>query len=334
MFDELLKEIKRMKKTRTYTMQVLPDSDGYFDKECPNQECLSKFKVYADDWDKNFNPQKVYCPFCGTSAPGESWWTTEQIEQAEKQAYSKLKSDFSKAMSIGVKNCNKKLPKKGFVTFNLKYKSNIDNFIDLPAYALEELEQKIVCENCGARYAVIGSAFFCPCCGYNSVINIFNNTIEKVRGKIKNIKTIYKAVAVYSKDDAGRTCSSLIETSIPDLVIAFQRLCECIYLKLPNAKPLKKNVFQRLDDGDKLWIDVIGKGYLSWITVDEYTLLKKCFQQRHCLQHQDGIVDNDYIIKSGDTSYKMGQHLIIKERNVLEYADIIEKLGNEILKIK
>ena len=38
-----------------------------------------------------------------------------------------------------------------------------------------------------------------------------------------------------------------------------------------------------------------------------------------------------YIKKSGDSSYRVGQRLIIKERDVSEYADIIETLGNHVL---
>jgi hypothetical protein len=123
----------------------------------------------------------------------------------------------------------------------------------------------------------------------------------------------------------------LIESSVPDLVVAFQRLCECVYPQLDEAKPLKRNVFQRLDEGNKLWHETTGQGYDDWITDVQYRNLRKCFQQRHLLQHQDGIVDQDYITKSGDTSYQVGQHLIIKAGDVLEYADIVDDLGKHIL---
>jgi hypothetical protein len=55
------------------------------------------------------------------------------------------------------------------------------------------------------------------------------------------------------------------------------------------------------------------------------------FQQRHLLAHQQGIVDANYITRSGDTSYATGQRLIIQPNVVLEFADLIEKLGQEII---
>ena len=125
--------------------------------------------------------------------------------------------------------------------------------------------------------------------------------------------------------------NSLLESSIPDLVVAFQRVCECVYPQIQGAKPLKRIVFQRLVDGDLLWRELVGEGYEDWISAIQYAKLKKCFQQRHVLQHKDGIVDQDYCSKSGDTSYRIGQHLIIKANDITEYADIIEELGDHIL---
>jgi len=180
-----------------------------------------------------------------------------------------------------------------------KWFSGNTSSVNLPAFALEEMEQKIECDNCGAHYAVVGSAFYRPCCGKNSAKLTFNNTINKVRSKIKNIPLIYNTVAVYSKDEAERTCTSLIESSISDLVVAFQRVCECVYPQIDGAKPIKKNVFQRLNDGNTLWEELTGEGYHDWITPAQYKQLVICFQQRHLLQHQDGIVDQEYISKSG-----------------------------------
>lgn len=329
MFDETLKFLDELNGSFTYSMEILPDSDGYIDKECPNPDCQSKFKVNDDDWGNLFSDEAVHCPFCGHEAPADSWWTTEQLEQLERQGVGALEAQLGQALQKDTRNFNRHAP-KGFVTMSMKF-SGTTYAPNLPANALEEMEQKITCEKCGARYAVIGSAFYCPCCGNNSARLTFTNTIEKVQSKINNLDTIRDAISHYSKDEAARTCTSLIETSIPDLVVALQRLCECIYPQIPNAKPIKKNVFQRLDDGNSLWKEATGVGYEDWTSKDDYLLLKKCFQQRHVLQHKDGIVDQEYIDKSGDYSYKVGQHLIIKAADVITYASIVSTIGNAII---
>lgn len=159
----------------------------------------------------------------------------------------------------------------------------------------------------------------------NTMFRMYNSDRYEVELQVEN------QLMDASKDEAERTCISLIESSISDLVVAFQRVCECVYPQLEGALPLKRNVFQRINDGNALWVGLVGKGYQDWITPIQYAKLQRCFQQRHLLQHQDGVVDEEYIKKSGDSSYRVGQRLIIKERDVSEYADIIETLGNHVL---
>lgn len=331
MFENTLRLLDSIKGQSTYRMDIKSDEDGYWDKECPNPECLSKFKVNVDDWINLYSEDEVHCPFCGHIESSDKWWTTEQIEQAKRQAVENIEARLGQALQKDAKVFNRTSP-KGFITISMKYTGRT-YAANLPAEALEEMQQKITCERCGARYAVIGSAFFCPCCGHNSARHTFNNTIEKVKSKINNLDNIRDAIAEYNKDDAERTYISLLESSVPDLVVAVQRLCECIYVQLPDAKALKRNVFQRLDEGDSLWEEICGKGYNNWLTHNEYELLKKCFQQRHLLQHQDGIIDVNYINKSGDSTYKVGQKLIIKEKDILQYTAIVEKLGQEIINL-
>lgn len=331
MFKELLKTLDELKDEYSVPIEISADIDGYLDRECPKEDCLSKFKVNEQDWERKVSNEKVYCPFCGHEAPANAWWVTEHIEMGRKQVIQGLETKIEKALEKDSKNFNKK-SSKGLISMSMKFTGTI-NAISLPIDALEEMEQKISCEECGTRYAVIGSAFYCPCCGHNSAKQTFFNTLDKVNAKMINLETIRITISEYSKDEAARTCMSLIESSIPDLVVAMQRLCECVYPKIEGAKQMKKNVFQRLDDGNNLWKELVGKGYIDWIEPADYELLKKCFQQRHVLQHKDGIVDLDYINKSADNSYKVGQHLIIKKTDIMLYAYIVSQIGTQVLSL-
>jgi len=331
MFKNTLQLLSSLQGQATYRMNILPDEEGYLDKECPNAECLSKFKVNADDWENLFLNDAVHCPFCGYSDTYDRWYTTEQMEQAKTQAMEDIEAQLGQALQKDAKDFNRTAP-KGIFSMSMEYTGKT-YAVNLPAKALKEMQQKIICEKCGARYAVIGSAFYCPCCGNNSARLTFNNAIEKVKSKINNLDFIRGAIAERDRDEAERIHTSLLESSVSDLVIAIQRLCECIYVQLPNAKTLKRNVFQRLDDGNILWKEICGDGYEDWLSGDEYSLLKKCFQQRHILQHKGGIVDVDYVNNSGDTTYAIGQKLIIKEKDVLQYTDIVKKLGKPIINL-
>jgi predicted RNA-binding Zn-ribbon protein involved in translation (DUF1610 family) len=331
MFEETIRTMKQLNGS-TYTMKIEVDKNGFIDKECPNENCLSKFKIFPADWEDKEEDDMMHCPFCGNEAPFKSWYTTEQIKQSEEQAFANIKVAFDNALKHDIDVFNRNVPKNNFIKMSMKFQGSA-YAPNLPAAALGEMEQIIICEACGSKYVVVGSAFYCPSCGHNSARQTFNNTLEKVKAKIDNLDKIYEAIASSSKDDAVRTCDSLIETSIPDLVVAFQRLCECIYPLLNGTKTLSKNIFQRLDDGNNLWKKLLQKGYEDWSSMVEYSDLKKCFQQRHILQHKEGIVDQEYIDKSGDFSYKVGQRLKISNADIIQYLQIVNKIGNEILKL-
>jgi len=45
------------------------------------------------------------------------------------------------------------------------------------------------------------------------------------------------------------------------------------------------------------------------------------------LGHKQGIVDQPYIDRSGDTNYAVGQRLVIREQDVLELVDVVNRPG-------
>lgn len=51
------------------------------------------------------------------------------------------------------------------------------------------------------------------------------------------------------------------------------------------------------------------------------------FQQRHLLAHRKGLIDEDYLSRSGDTAYRVGQRLVIREAAARECVALVRKLG-------
>lgn len=194
MFENLLKELKKLEQNKI-SIPVIKDEDGYVDRECPNDECLHQFKVQEDDWINNFKDEAVFCPMCRHEAISDSWWTTEQINNAKSQAERLIKSKINNALIEGANDFNTKQNKKSFISLKMITNARKTNYITIPIPSMEEMQLKITCEQCNSRYAVIGSAFFCPCCGHNSANETFDNSISKIKAKIKNLPTIRKAVS-------------------------------------------------------------------------------------------------------------------------------------------
>jgi len=330
MFKKLLRDLEKLKSIQV-CIPIETDEDGYYDKECPSEDCLFQFKVLAEDWQDKFKDESVFCPLCGHNEPADNFWTTEQLENGKEQAYKQYKSKLNKAFAENAQEFNRSQTKGGFLTMKMEFKGSTSSTFILPIAAKNELELKIVCSNCSSRYSVLGSAFFCPCCGYNSVIETFDNSIKKIESKIKNIETIRKAVSVISADEAELTVRSLIESGLSDGVVAFQRFCEKMYRENQKTdKKIKFNAFQSLEIGAEYWDKLLGESYRDWLTDIEFIQLYILIQKRHLLAHCEGIVDEKYFEKSGDKTYKVGQRIVIKGKDVLKLVSLIKKLVDNI----
>ena len=313
------------------SVPIETDEDGYMDKECPSDSCMFKFKVHEEDWAKIFKDEAVYCPLCRHEAPADSWWTTEQIEHAKRQALKHVKGRIGQAMDTDARNFNRNQPRNSFIKMSMKASGFSKSTFILPAHATELMELKISCEECGARFSVIGSAYFCPSCGHNSVERTFDDSIKKILSKIENEDIIRKAFSdIGKKDDAEVTIRSLTESALSDGVTAYQRLAEKLYGEIPGAPKAPFNVFQRLDDGSELWKKACGKGYEDWVEGTGIQDLKILFQKRHILVHNEGIVDDKYIDRSGDKMYRTGQRIVVTASDIRHLVDLIGRLAAEI----
>jgi hypothetical protein len=330
MFENLLRELKRLNGTKV-SITIGADEEGYIDKECPSENCGFIFKVKEEDWKTLFKDEAVYCPLCRHEADSDSWYTTEQLKNAEKHARRLVEGRIGRAMRADAREFNRRQPRNSFIKMSMKVSGFNPYPVLLPVPAKELMERKIQCEKCDARYSVIGSAYFCPCCGHNSVEKTFDDSIQKILSKIDNQETIRKAFGkIGKKDDGEITIRSLVESALGDGVTAFQRLAEELYAKMPNTPPAPFNAFQRVDDGSRLWKQACGKGYEDWLTPTEMNDLKLLFQKRHLLAHTEGIVDEKYIQKTGDNTYKVGQRIVVRNSEVRLLVELITKLAKEI----
>ena len=332
MFEKLRKELKELERTNQISVPIVADKDGYFDRECPNEECMFQFKVYGKDWENLFKDDVVFCPLCRYDANSKSWFTKEKVSHGKEQVLKHIHGRIDNAVQQGAIDFNSKKPRNAFINMSMNRIGTIPIHCIVPLPSKEEMQLKIICKVCNAKYAVIGSAFFCPCCGHNSAEETFESSLKKIQDKIKNISIIRTAVEAISKDEAETTCRSLIETSLGECVVAFQRFCEVNFSTRAPEKNLKFNAFQNIEVGAMYWKDLLGETYYDWLTNYEITRLNALFQKRHLLAHTEGIIDQKYLDKTKEFSYKVGQRIVIKEKEVIELIALIEKLVNKLRK--
>lgn len=326
MFEDLLKSLQQLDGMKVSVPVVVEaDADGFVDRQCPATECEFLFKVQEEDWRDIVTDEAVWCPFCGHQAKSDEWWTHEQVEKAKEAAFAELKHTINKAMCSDADRFNRRQPRRSFISMSMKVDAKPKEIV-LPAAATEPMQLKIKCPECACRYAVIGSAYFCPACGHNAADLVFSQSVGTIRATLDNLSAI--AAGMTSRDDAGNIVRLLIEDSLQRIVTAFQRFAEALYAKRPGNPASRRNAFQNLDEGSALWQAACGKTYDAHLSAAELDFLKRLFQQRHLLAHREGLVDADYIRKTGDQSYREGQRLVVKEAAVRECVALIEKLAH------
>lgn len=309
------------------------DKKGYFDRECPNENCLYTFKINMKDWEEKVSDEEVHCPMCGHIDTSEKWWTQKQLEEMENRATDYAVALISEKLDEAFGSLARSTRQNKFVKITYKPGRRI-TFENNPIGQSEEWETDITCEECGTRYSVIGSAYFCPCCGHNSAVSAFDESMDSVEKMLASLPEMKQMLTVsYGRDKAETMCRGLLESSIGDIVSAFQKFAACHYDKL-TGKTSRINDFQIVEKGSQLFKDIIGKGYEEWLSEKELHEMNMLFQRRHLIEHNNGMVDQRYIDKSGDSSYAVGQRLVVKKSDALTLLAIIKKLGTGLSSIK
>lgn len=322
MFDELMREVRRLDGNRI-SVTMPADLDGYFDRECPSGECRFQFKVHQDDWAGKVRAEEVFCPFCGHNAASSKWWTQEQIEHAEEDLLARVQQRLGHAMRRDADNWNRRQKRDSFLSITMKVDSRSQRVL-VPLAAAEPMRLKITCPACSCRYAVIGSAFFCPACGHNAADLMFAQAINGIRNTLDALPRVRAAIP--ELDTAETTARILIENGLQNAVTAFQRYAESLYPRFPSAAPPRRNAFQNLKEGSDLWFGVSNKYYTAYLSDADTVSLTRLFQQRHLVAHTQGMIDSDYITRTGNRTYQVGQRLVIREAVVRQCLSLVEKL--------
>ena len=309
------------------------DEKGYFDRECPNDNCLYTFKIHMEDWKEKVSDEEVHCPMCGYVAESDKWWTQKQLKDMENIAQQWALSYIQGELDKSFRKLEHSTRGNKFVKITYKPDRKI-TFINNPLGQMEEWEQEKQCPKCQTRYSVIGTAYFCPCCGYNGIEDAFIDSLNSIVKMIEALPDMEPFIAQsQGKDVANTMCRNMLEGSLGDVVSAFQKFAE-LRFKAISLKPVKVNDFQIVEKGSRLFSEETGNGYDRWLTTDEISEMNLMFQRRHIIEHNAGIVDNQYISKSGDTAYSEGQRLVIHEADILRLIKIITKLGKGLKELK
>lgn len=309
------------------------DKKGYLDRECPNEICLYIFKIHMDDWKEKVSDEEVHCPMCGHVDSSDKWWTQQQLKDIERVATNWAMAYVQDELDKCFEELAMSTRSNRYVKITYKPGRRI-SFINNPLGQSLEWEREVQCPKCETRYSIIGSAFFCPCCGYNTIEESFEESLDSTAKMIESLPEMERFLSSsYGKDKARTICQSMLEGSLGDVVSAFQKFAEVKYCEL-STKTVRTNDFQIVDKGSRLFLEATGSGYDVWLNDGELSYMNLMFQRRHVMEHNGGLVDSQYVQKSGDISYTLGQRLVVHKDDILRLVGIIKELATGLKSLK
>lgn len=314
----------------TISVPIPSDDRGFMDRQCPSATCGYFFKVHDEDWARTCRAlDRAYCPQCNHTAPANDWLTTAQRDHGKRMVRNEVDNRVHDMIAQSMRG-SARTSSRGPVTISISYRAPPKKPTSLPTPVADALRLEKACETCGLRHAVVGAAFFCPGCGSNQVESMFNAALEKVATKVTLAEKLRAgALALVDGDADSDLARSFLEGALADCVTAFQSFADKRYVaRVGTAAP--KNAFQRLQQGSDLWAAACGQGYDAWLSAAELGRLLVLFQRRHLLAHVDGLVDSEYLVKTGDTTYVLGQRIVVGAADVRELLDLITKLAASI----
>jgi len=292
------------------------DETGYTGRECP--ECERYFKIAFGTGLPGSS--KCHCPYCGHNADQSYFHTKEQTEYATSIAFKEVEE----ALFKDLKNMEFDIKPRGAFGIGMSMKVNRGSIPQIKHYTENELETEVVCDNCTLRYAVYGVFAYCPDCAQHNSLQILNMDYE----------VIEKMLGMAAGSDAA-VQKKLIEDALEDCVSSFdgfgRNLCRLHSQKASNQAQAEKISFQNIAGAQKNLIDQFGLDIAAGLPINHWDIVIRCFQKRHLICHKMGVIDDEYIQKSGDISAVVGRKIQIDADEVRQLIGVLKTMSSDIM---
>jgi len=296
----------------------LESEDGFFGRECPNEDCLGYFKVHIGTGLKGEN-LPCFCPYCGHMGDHKTFFTQEQIEYAQSVALNKITGAILKDL--------KEMEFKhdlGFFKMEMKVKGQPQ---PIKRYREKDLETEVTCEKCTLEYSIYGVFAFCPDCGSHNSLQMLYKNFELAQKEVDLAETAEEEMRDFLLSDALKNAVSAFDGFGREAVLINSKK---FYVKDTGPNEITIS-FQNLLKAQKRINDIFGFDFLLKITQTEINFLNRCFQKRHVLTHRMSVVDQEYLDLTGDVDEVVGRKVSLKKDEVISLINILKELGQNLI---
>ncbi len=290
-------------------------SDGYAGRECP--ECEEYFKIVFGTGLEGTT--HCYCPYCGYKGDHDEFYTQEQNNYIESVALNRLTTELLR----GFKQIERYNRPRSAGLFNIEFR--VEGKPTPIRYPQEfSLETYVDCSNCTLKYAIYGVYAFCPDCGRRNAHQILETSLDI-------------AIKVLQLTDTSEPAllDTLISNALTSVVASFdgygREICRTYASKASNFPQAKKIRFQNLAGAQTQVRQCFSFDMASSLTTPEWEMAIRCFQKRHVLEHNSGVIDDDYVKKANDPMAILGRKVVLTADEVRQLIHLVRRLGKHIV---
>lgn len=309
----------------------LPQSPtGKIYRFCPNPTCEPRLFLLGGQSACEFdvansplvrrqpNTTGTTCPYCGRDGDDSEFLFDGDIAAAQNEIKRLAVKDVQDQLADIARKFNRKMSSsRGLIDIRMEVKKSPMR----PRFSWRpDLLRNLACDMCGREYGVYAIALFCPDCGARNVCVHFQREIELIRQQIE-------IASEASATGEGELAYRLLGNAHEDVLTAFETYLKSIYRFLAKQcdpgtqKKLPRNVFQRLNEGRKLFQEV-GVDPFQVLNEDDMTFLRLNVQKRHVIGHNLGIVDEGY--KEFAASEQPGQTVHVLADEIARFAELCQ----------
>ncbi|AJD52472.1 hypothetical protein TH3_11780 [Thalassospira xiamenensis M-5 = DSM 17429] len=187
-------------------------------------------------------------------------------------------------------------------------------------YKADESQQtNFKCKKCGTRNDVLGRYGFCSSCGYR-------NNLDQIEIQLDDLKKRIGTGNI-NPTEAIKLIVSVLDSGGADYVKLLVRLVPMTESRRKTAERIKFHNLDYFDSELQSCFDIQVKKNIS---DDDQTLLKRMFLRRHVYEHCGGVVDDEYIKRSGDVDVRNGQEIRENMDTALKFSSLVTKLARNL----
>ena len=301
------------------SIPISTDEDGFLGRECPEEECLGYFKVEPGTGLVG-EDLPCHCPYCGHTAPHDHFWTQDQLKYAESVAMRKAQDYFLGMLEDTLPPTRPR--RNDFLSISWQVKPGAP--LPLRHYQEKELETKLVCDDCGLRYAVYGVFAHCPDCGRHNSLQMLASNLDLAARELQLAASIDKPLADQLVSDALENAVAAFDAFARELF----RVNAASASSPSQAEGLSGQNLVRLKDRVS---ELFGFDLSHPLDAVEWASLVRAFQKRHLIAHKMGVIDEAYIASTGDSTAMKGRKITLLSAEVEGVLPLIRRVGEAAL---